>query len=74
MRNLLAAGIPVASSCYGDGVCGKCRLEIVSGGENLNPANETEKILRSRLNLGKTERISCQTEVHGDITVDARYW
>ena len=26
MKTLLDAGIPVASSCLGDGICGKCRL------------------------------------------------
>lgn len=74
MQSLLKAGLPVASSCYGDGVCGKCRLEILQGAENLSAPNETESLLRERLNLEKGLRISCQTAVHGDITVDASYW
>ena len=74
MQSLLKAGIPVASSCYGDGVCGKCRLEIVEGAENLNPVGDLEQILRGRLRLDKSLRISCQSTVMGDITVDASYW
>lgn len=74
MESLLEAGLPVASSCHGDGICARCRIEIVNGWENLSPINETESILRSRHRIQKPLRISCQTEVLGDITVDASYW
>jgi ferredoxin, 2Fe-2S len=74
MQSLLAAGVPVASSCYGDGVCGKCRLQVIAGGENLSPEGDLEKILKDRYRLGKEMRISCQTAVNGDVTVDAGYW
>lgn len=74
MSALLNAGMPVASSCFGDGVCGKCRLQIIKGQENLSAINETEQFLRERYQLAANERISCQTYVNGDITVDATYW
>jgi 2Fe-2S ferredoxin len=74
MKALLAGGLPVASSCRGDGVCAKCRIEIVDGRKNLNPENELEKFLRERHQVEKDQRISCQTTVHGDITVDTSYW
>lgn len=74
MQALLTAGRPVASSCRGDGVCAKCRVEIISGSENLSPENPTELFLRERHDLKKAERISCQTAVEGDITVDTSYW
>ena len=74
MQALIKNGLPVASSCYGDGVCGKCRLEILSGKENLSPINDNEKLVRERLNLAKEVRLSCQTTVEGDVTVDATYW
>ena len=74
MESLLQAGIPVASSCYGDAVCGKCRLEIIKGAENLSKPFGIELILRDRLRLEKGVRISCQVKVLGDVTVDAAYW
>lgn len=74
MHSLLQAGIPVASSCYGDGVCGKCRLEVVQGKENLTGPETLEQILRERLSLAPGLRVSCQTQVLGDVTVDASYW
>ncbi len=74
MKSLLENGRPVASSCNGDGVCAKCRIQILSGSENLSAPNETELFLREKFQLKANERISCQTEILGDITVDATYW
>ena len=47
---------------------------IVEGKENLTSENETESFLRETNNVPKDVRISCQTQVLGDITVDATYW
>ena len=74
MKSLLEAGLPVASSCHGDGICAKCRITIVEGSENLSKINGTEQILRDRLKISRELRISCQTQVLGDIKVDASYW
>ncbi|WP_373998783.1 2Fe-2S iron-sulfur cluster-binding protein [Bdellovibrio bacteriovorus] len=74
MKSLLEAGLPVASSCDGDGVCAKCKIIIVEGKENLTPENETEAFLRESKDLPKDVRISCQTHVIGDVTIDATYW
>jgi ferredoxin, 2Fe-2S len=74
MQALLNSGLPVASSCHGDGVCSKCRIKIISGMQNLSTPNDTELILKEQNNIGKEFRISCQTEVLDDVTVDAGYW
>lgn len=74
MQNLLDQSLPVASSCNGDGICGKCRIQVLSGMENLSAETELEKILREKYHLDKNERISCQTYVLGDIRIDTRYW
>lgn len=74
MTSLLDQQIPVASSCGGDGVCGKCRIQILKGENHLTSANETEVFLAESNNLKKNERISCQTEVLGDIEIDTNYW
>lgn len=71
---LTEAGIPVASSCGGQGVCIKCRLQVLAGAENLSPPNDLEDHLREMYEFPTTERVSCQTWVHGDVTVDATYW
>ncbi|MBO9665436.1 MAG: (2Fe-2S)-binding protein [Bdellovibrio sp.] len=74
MEALLNGGLPVASSCSGDGVCAKCRVQIVEGSENLSSENETEAFLRESKGVPQGTRISCQVQVLGDVTVDTTYW
>lgn len=74
MKALLDGGLPVASSCSGDGVCAKCKIIIVEGMENLSTENETESFLRESKGIPKDQRISCQVQVLDDITVDTTYW
>ena len=75
MDAVRAIGLPVASSCGGDGVCTKCRLRV----RELEPAavskvTSFEHGLLDRIAAEDDERISCQTEVLGSIEVDADYW
>ena len=74
MKSLVDAGLPVASSCGGEGVCCKCKIKIVSGAQHLSPPNEVELYLREMNNVPLDFRVSCQTQVAGDIEVDASYW
>lgn len=74
MSALLDAGIPVASSCNADGVCAKCKIEVLEGTKNLSAENSVETFLKEKFSLGSSSRISCQTQVNGDITIDASYW
>lgn len=74
MEVLLLAGLPVASSCHGDGICGKCRIHILEGSENLTKIGPIEQIVRERLKVPREFRISCQTRVTGDILIDTSYW
>lgn len=71
---LLRAGLPVASSCYGEGICGKCKIQILSGMENISSESDLEKTLKLRNALSATERIACQIQILGDITIDTPYW
>lgn len=74
MFALLEAGLPVASSCHADGVCAKCGIRILEGAENLSEPNAVELFLKEKNNIRKEFRISCQTQVLGDILIDAGYW
>jgi len=74
MEALLKAGLPVASSCHGDGICGKCRIQIHGGAENLSQIGPVEQLVRDRLGVPKEYRISCQARVMGDILIDTSYW
>lgn len=74
MKSLLDAGIPVASSCNGDGVCAKCKVVIVDGVNNLSSETDIEIFLKQKFAIPHNFRISCQVQVNGDITIDATYW
>lgn len=75
MDALLKIGLPVASSCRGDGVCTKCRLHVreLSAGA-ASAVTDFEQGLLDRIAADDDERISCQTEVRGPLEVDADYW
>jgi 2Fe-2S ferredoxin len=74
MAALLDAGIPVASSCAGEGVCAKCKITILEGAENLSAENDLEQFLKKKHRVPEDMRISCQTEVLGDVLIDTSYW
>ena len=74
MEALLKERLPVASSCFGKGVCSKCRVEICAGEKNLSAESEHEKSLKVRNKIAEDHRVSCQCLVLGDITIDTRYW
>lgn len=74
MSALIRHGKPVARSCHGEAVCGKCGIEILEGVENINPPSPLEQALLERESLPKNIRVSCQVQVFGDIRVDTEYW
>jgi 2Fe-2S ferredoxin len=74
MEALLAHGVPVASSCKGDGICGKCRMRIVVGAEHLSTKSSAEASVLEKNLAGDHERLSCQIQVFQDLTVDTGYW
>jgi 2Fe-2S ferredoxin len=74
MRSLLDAGVPVASSCNSEGVCAKCGIQIMEGAENLSVPNAIEIFLKEKNKIRSDFRISCQTQVLGDVLIDAGYW
>ena len=71
MNALLAEGLPVASSCHGEGICSMCKVKI-QGLVNPPEKYEIETLKRNRCEAD--ERLSCQIEVTSDLTVTAKYW
>lgn len=59
--------IPIEHACGGNGFCTTCLCKVQSGMENLSERNDKEE------NMGVTEdpeRLGCQAEVHGDVSVE----
>ena len=64
-------GIPMEHACGGNGFCTTCMCKVKSGMENLSPRNDKEE------NMGivnDPERLSCQTEIKGDVEVEVSDW
>ena len=75
MSLLLRHNIPVASSCGGEGICGKCQVKVLSGWLNLSVQRSQEKDCLIRNGIHQPEaRLSCQCLVLGDVAVDTDYW
>lgn len=71
MNVLLASGLPVASSCHGDGVCSMCKVKV-TGRVNSPEAFEVETLKRNKCD--NDERLSCQIVITEDLSVSAKYW
>lgn len=61
----LKAGIFLASSCGGKGICGRCKVKIVSGEFSAEPTGKISKE-EKRNNIF----LACRTFVKGDIVVE----
>ena len=66
------AGVPIASPCGDDLICGKCGVRIVEGRVAREAAVERDAKRRNR--VPETYRLACAVRVHDDLVVSADYW
>lgn len=70
LQQLKKAGKKIKSSCGGCATCGDCVLVVKSGEMNLSPQSFEElRLLGNVFHITK-ERLSCQTKITGDVTLD----
>lgn len=55
-------GLDISSTCNGTGVCGLCRITIVSGEENLNKLTKAETIHLGNVYFINKKRLACQVK------------
>lgn len=60
------AGIPFASYCGGLGACGKCKIVVTGGLENINKLTKSELKLLDQRGLMENIRLACQAKIEGD--------
>ncbi len=64
------SGKKIKSSCGGCASCGDCVVIVKSGESNLTPQTFEElRLLGNVFHITK-ERLSCQTKITGDVTID----
>jgi ferredoxin len=66
------AGVPLANSCGGVGVCARCRVRVITG--ELSPRTSVEARFGEPRGFAEDERMACQAVVLGDCTVTTTYW
>ncbi len=68
LEAIQAAGIQIAAVCGGDGICGKCVVQLLAG--NVSPVSSLERHFLSKSELGVGYRLACRTHLLSDVTVD----
>ncbi len=66
------AGLPIASPCGDDLVCGKCGVRILSG--SVTREAPIERNAKERNRVDPELRLACAVRVHHDLEVTAAYW
>lgn len=63
----LRKGVSLSHWCrFGD--CGKCKVFVEAGAENLSPPSKAE-LTKLRERVGQGYRLACQAQVRGPLTV-----
>lgn len=70
LAQLKASGKKIKSSCGGCATCSDCVIIVKSGEENLTAQTFEELRLLGNIFHITKERLSCQTRLTGDVTID----
>ena len=68
------AGLPIASGCAADGLCGRCGVRVLRGATSLAEESAAEKRAKQRNRTAPELRLACQTMLNDDLEVTASYW
>jgi 2Fe-2S ferredoxin len=68
------AGLPIASACGADGICGRCAVVCVEGAAGLPAETPAEAELKQRNRIDARYRLACRVAPRGDVTITAPYW
>lgn len=66
--------IPIASSCNGDGICGKCVVTIDSSTRLETPMTNLEQKWKDHNPGPQDQRLSCQITIAQNLKVSTTYW
>lgn len=66
---LNANDISISQSCGGNGICTTCRVYVKEGMENLSERSDLEIERAEERNFKPDERLCCQTETTGNVTI-----
>lgn len=70
LDTLNANKVSISQSCGGFGTCTTCRVFVLEGLENCSPRTEVETERAEERGFEERERLSCQTELLGDLRLE----
>jgi ferredoxin len=70
----LALNLDVNHYCGGHCSCGTCRVEVVSGSENLSKTLGNEEMVLGSSHHSAGDRLACQARAHGPVVVRIPEW
>lgn len=70
LDTLNANKVSISQSCGGFGTCTTCRVFVLNGIENCTPRTELEADRAQERSFEPCERLSCQTELLGDVSLE----
>lgn len=69
LQAIWKAGLSIRTECGGFGICGKDRVIVIKGSENINSLTKSELGHLTKEEIDKGYRLSCQAHVFGDVTI-----
>ncbi len=66
------AGLPIASPCGDDLICGRCGVRVLAG--RVTREAPVESNAKERNRIDPELRLACAVRVHDDLEVTADYW
>jgi len=68
------AGVLLDSFCGGQCSCGTCRVNVISGSEQLCSIRGPEQMTLGASGIAKQQRLACQATVSGKVRVQIPRW
>ena len=68
------AGLPMASACGADGLCGRCGVRVLRGGDALSDETPDEARVKRANRIAGELRLACRAAISGPVEVTASYW
>jgi ferredoxin len=65
----ISRNIMIPFNCT-SGRCGRCRIRVVEGAENLSELGDREVLRLGEEQVEQGFRLSCQTYIHGDVRLE----
>ena len=70
LDTLNANKVSISQSCGGNGTCTTCRVFILKGLDQCAPRTELENERAEERNFENHERLSCQTQLLGNVQLE----